>query len=89
MHNKSTVALPPKKRKRRRILRQDIVFSFADHDEDELPSDADYYCFPKDALVETIADDPPFEVIFLMMLVDNNFFHAGVCWNFPLSSSFI
>ena len=62
MHSKSSVTLPPKKRKRRRILRQDIVFSFADHDEDELPSDADYYCFPKDALVETLADDPPFEV---------------------------
>lgn len=63
LHNKSSLALPPKKRKRRRILRQDIIFSFADHDEDELPSDADYYCFPKDALVETQADDPPFEVV--------------------------
>lgn len=82
MHSKSSVTLPPKKRKRRRILRQDIVFSFADHDEDELPSDADYYCFPKDALVETLADESPFEVkhLYAMLLfvcsclLSNSFF---------------
>lgn len=63
-NNMSSVALPPKKRKRRRIVRQDIAFTFVSHQGDEqyLPPDADYYCFPKDALVEPLSEEPPFEV---------------------------
>jgi hypothetical protein len=62
LHNKSTVALPPKKRKRRRIIRQDIAFTFVPHEEDDFLPDADYYCFPKDALAEPLTDEPPYEV---------------------------
>ncbi|KAM3586537.1 hypothetical protein VKS41_001609 [Umbelopsis sp. WA50703] len=64
-NNMSSVALPPKKRKRRRIVRQDIVFTFVPHEGDEqyFPTDADYYCFPKDALAEPLSEEPPFEIV--------------------------
>ncbi|KAF7727450.1 hypothetical protein EC973_007519 [Apophysomyces ossiformis] len=65
---KSLMALPPKKRKRRRLLRYDIVFCLPPRnhtgDMDQLMHEYDYYVFPHEAVAETLNDTDPFEVLF-------------------------
>ncbi|KAF7727714.1 hypothetical protein EC973_007270 [Apophysomyces ossiformis] len=62
-------SLPPKKRKRRKIIRYDVVFCLdIPHmfpgEEMQLSSEYEYFIFPHDAVVEAINRDPPLEVLF-------------------------
>ncbi|KAI9020222.1 hypothetical protein CLU79DRAFT_223723 [Phycomyces nitens] len=58
-------ALPPKKRRHRRMVRYDVVFCFVGAvypaDSAYPCPDYDYYLFPSDAMVEAVNSAPPFE----------------------------
>ncbi|KAI9265250.1 hypothetical protein BDA99DRAFT_559311 [Phascolomyces articulosus] len=67
----SPMALPPKKRKRRRVIRCDVIFcldmttpsssnTFSNH---HPPLDREYFLFPRDAVVEAVNQASPFEVL--------------------------
>ncbi|KAI9313374.1 hypothetical protein BX666DRAFT_2030176 [Dichotomocladium elegans] len=61
------MALPPKKRRRHKILRHDIIFCLFDPPADPpcLPCpNLDYFLFPHDAITEAINETPPLDVFF-------------------------
>ncbi|KAI8139835.1 hypothetical protein BJV82DRAFT_625180 [Fennellomyces sp. T-0311] len=60
--NKSPMALPPKKRKRRRVIRYDVIFCL-DMAQKEPTQEREYYLFPRDAVVEAVNQASPFEVL--------------------------
>ncbi|KAL0086768.1 hypothetical protein F4703DRAFT_1927626 [Phycomyces blakesleeanus] len=72
---KPLAALPPKKRKRRRIVRFDVVMCLCSPEEvlardslEHISAEQEYYLFPHDAVLETLNNAPPFEVIFSFYL---------------------
>ncbi|KAG0167370.1 hypothetical protein DFQ30_006127, partial [Apophysomyces sp. BC1015] len=66
---KPLTTLPPKKRKRRKIIHYDVVFCFdtpptIPGEDIQLSPEHEYFLFPHDAIVEAVKKDPPFEVMF-------------------------
>ncbi|KAG2218409.1 hypothetical protein INT45_013153 [Circinella minor] len=60
----SPIALPPKKRKRRRVIRYDVIFCLDTiHTTNHPPLDREYFLFPRDAVVEAVNQTSPFEVL--------------------------
>jgi hypothetical protein len=60
---KSPMALPPKKRKRRRVIRYEVIFCLENSDfRDTILDSRQYYLFPREAIVESLNDTPPLEV---------------------------
>jgi hypothetical protein len=63
---KSPMALPPKKRKRRRVIRYEVIFCLENDTErdfrDTILDSRQYYLFPREAIVESLNDTPPLEV---------------------------
>lgn len=63
---KSTMTLPPKKRKRRRVLRYDVIFCLLLNSDksrhQNLLDSRQYYLFPREAIVASFTENPPFEV---------------------------
>ncbi|KAI7880349.1 hypothetical protein K492DRAFT_177934 [Lichtheimia hyalospora FSU 10163] len=59
-------SLPPKKRRRHKVLRHDVIFCLDPpsslHQHEPL-TDLEYYLFPHDAITEAMNDHPPFEVL--------------------------
>lgn len=56
-----TKSLPPKKRRRRRMLRYDLVFT-VDKKADHITSLGTYYSFPREALTECLTTSTPHKV---------------------------
>lgn len=61
---KCPMALPPKKRKRRRVLRYEVIFCLetAKDFQHTILDSRQYYLFPREAIVESLNDTPPLEV---------------------------
>ncbi|KAI9498832.1 hypothetical protein BDB00DRAFT_866909 [Zychaea mexicana] len=59
----SPMALPPKKRKRRRVIRYDVVFCLDTPASVDPSPDREYFLFPRDAVVEAVNQASPFEVL--------------------------
>ncbi|CAO3631272.1 unnamed protein product [Cunninghamella echinulata] len=69
-NNSTVMALPPKKRKRRRLVQHCVIFSITKnsnpnttHDVSSLTSNGTYYIFPNDAMIEAINNTTPFQIL--------------------------
>ncbi|KAI9021473.1 hypothetical protein CLU79DRAFT_835714 [Phycomyces nitens] len=84
---KPLAVLPPKKRKRRRIVRFDVVMCLCSPELlamgplEQISTEQEYYLFPHDAVLETLNSAPPFEVIFSFYLpkTSNPSGHHSLC----------
>ncbi|ORZ13297.1 hypothetical protein BCR42DRAFT_439720 [Absidia repens] len=65
----TSIALPPKKRKKRRIVRHSVIFTLAKecdphYDLSSLPADSGcFYVFPRNTLIDVTNDLAPFQII--------------------------
>ncbi|KAI8141151.1 hypothetical protein BJV82DRAFT_619451 [Fennellomyces sp. T-0311] len=65
--------LPPKKRRRHKVIRNDVVFCVDPPPASELHAPSphlDYYLFPHDAVAEAVNETPPFEILFSFHVSD-------------------
>ncbi|KAI7871753.1 hypothetical protein BDF14DRAFT_1758602 [Spinellus fusiger] len=84
---RALAVLPPKKRKRHRVVRFDIVLCLCQDSPDSaawatLSPHHTYYIFPRDAVLETRQTSPPFEVFFSFYLptsVDSSSMLHALC----------
>ncbi|KAI8076508.1 uncharacterized protein B0P05DRAFT_588159 [Gilbertella persicaria] len=58
----ASIALPPKKRKRHRVIEYSVIFCVKqDEDDRTIINTREYYLFPREAIIESLVDTPPLE----------------------------
>ncbi|KAI8969650.1 hypothetical protein BDB01DRAFT_816510 [Pilobolus umbonatus] len=79
--------LPPKKRKRRRVVQSDIIFTLEKEAYQISPKHI-YYCFPRDAMTECLTESAPHRVLFSFYPKSSGISHFSPCdchsYSFPV-----